>query len=154
MTPRHVLGFLAMPPVAGVLAYFAFPMLQAAELIEGAGGSPSPDAPLAFAAAATMIAGFASVGGALPVVWWLSKRKRIVFSELLFWGAIVGTTALALVMGVYLALGALNGKADQLGEPASLLAVLVFRATGLGCVFGAACALAFWIVGVARLARA
>jgi hypothetical protein len=95
--PRLAPAILAMPLVAGGAMFLLFPLIAAAK--PGGPVAVQPEAHIQFVVLTAVIAIAVTVFLALPLQFWLTRKRRVSGIETAMWGAVLGNTLTA-VFGV------------------------------------------------------
>jgi hypothetical protein len=143
-------GFLVTPLVAGVIAFLTFwgQSFVRINLFPGTPYSDPVDAAAGFAAGVTVIAFIATFAAVVPLVVSMMRSGPLVFTRVLFVGAIVGQAPFVLIVGGILVVQTVNGT---LSAAVGRLWYGVFgtvRAIALGSFIGIPTAVVFWLIAI------
>jgi hypothetical protein len=123
-------GLAVQPFVAAGLAYLVAPLIEWSQASARRGGSDPTEVAVSLAAGAGLVAFFAVMLAAVPILLWRTDRGPLSRAQVLWWGVAVGN--LPGLLGLILVGGVLD----------------VVRLVALGSLFGLVCSFVFWVISI------
>jgi hypothetical protein len=149
---RVLTAFAILPILQALVAFVAFPLVWRL----GDHGASQPvdwgEAAREFAIVTGLLGIFVTVAGAVPVVYWLMRWRRVSLARLLLAGLILGNVPFALYLVVLILPATIShlamGTLSQHLVPVSALLAGALRVILIGSIFGVISAAAFWLMAI------